>query len=143
MLPSMAMFALVTMLPTDLSAILSVIALSLHRQETNMLTVSQRDQLVTSLPRPTLPCWVTSITHVHCHCDGFGYKHKIGTSPYFYINQRHIHLRYLHPFWTPEYFTVPPHERKQGKLRQPRALKGFFVGYSYSRYLQPCQVWAC
>ena len=35
------------------------------------------------------------------------------------------------------YFTVPPHEGKQGKLGQPIALKGFFVGYSYSRYLQP------
>ena len=46
-----------------------------------------------------------------CHCDGFGYKHKIGTSPYFYLNQRHIHLKYLHPFWTPVYFTVPAHER--------------------------------
>ena len=73
-----------------------------------------------------------------CHCDGFGYKNKIGKSPYFYMNQRHIHLKYFHPFWTPVYFTVPPHERKQGKLGQPRALKGFFVGYSYSRYLQPC-----
>ena len=46
-----------------------------------------------------------------CHCDGFSYKHKIGTSPYFYLNQRHIHLKYLHPFWTPVYFTVPAHER--------------------------------
>ena len=33
---------------------------------------------------------------------------------------------------------MPPHERKQGKLGQPRALKGFFVGCSYSRYLQLC-----
>ena len=32
---------------------------------------------------------------------------------------------------------MSPHERKHGKLGQPRALKGFFVGYSYSRYLQP------
>ena len=71
-----------------------------------------------------------------CHCDGFGYKHKIGTSPYFYLNQRHIHLKYLHPFWTPVYFTVSAHERKQGKIGQARALKGFFVGYSYSKYLQ-------
>ena len=36
------------------------------------------------------------------------------------------------------YFTVPAHERKQGKLGQARALRGFFVGYSYSKYLQPC-----
>ena len=64
--------------------------------------------------------------------------HKIGTSPYFYVNQRHIHLKYLHPFWPPVYFTVPAHERKQGKLGQARALKGFFVGYSYAKYLQPC-----
>ena len=30
------------------------------------------------------------------------------------------------------YFTVPAHERKQGRLEQARALKGYFVGYSYS-----------
>ena len=36
------------------------------------------------------------------------------------------------------YFTVPAHERKQGKLGQARALKGFFVGYSYAKYHQPC-----
>ena len=36
------------------------------------------------------------------------------------------------------YFKVPAHERKQGKLGQARALRGFFVGYSYSKYLQPC-----
>ena len=87
------------------------------------------------------PCpqtfWPDAILYA-CHCDGFGYKNKIGTSPYFYINQRHIHLKYLHPFWTPVYFTVPAHERKQGKLGQARALKGFFVGYSYAKYLQPC-----
>ena len=89
----------------------------------------------------THPCpqtfWPDAILYA-CHCDGFGYKNKIGTSPYFYINQRHIHLKYLHPFWTPVYFTVPAHERKQGKLGQARALKGFFVGYSYAKYLQPC-----
>ena len=89
----------------------------------------------------THPCpqtfWPDAILYAY-HCDGFGYKHKIGTSPYFYINQRHIHLKYLHPFWTPVYFTVPAHERKQGKLGQARALKGLFVGYSYAKYLQPC-----
>ena len=36
------------------------------------------------------------------------------------------------------YYTIPPHERHGGKLGQARALKGYFVGYSYSRYLQPC-----
>ena len=36
------------------------------------------------------------------------------------------------------YFTVPAHERKQGKLGQARALKGFFVGYSSAKYLQLC-----
>ena len=51
---------------------------------------------------------------------------------------RHIEsLKYLHPYWTPVYFTVPAHERKQGKLEQAWALKGFFVGYSYAKYLQP------
>ena len=59
-------------------------------------------------------------------------------SPYFYLTQRHVHLKYLHPFWTPVYYTIPPHERHGGKLGQARALKGYFVGYSYSRYLQPC-----
>ena len=87
------------------------------------------------------PCpqtfWPDAILYA-CRCDGFGHKHKIGTSPYFYINQRHIHLKYLHPFWTLVYFTVPPHERSQGKLGHPKALKGFFVRYSYSRYHQPC-----
>ena len=29
-------------------------------------------------------------------------------------------------------------KENKAKLGQPRALKGFFVGYSYSRYLQPC-----
>ena len=36
------------------------------------------------------------------------------------------------------YSTVPAHERKQGKLGQARAFKEFFVGCSYSKYLQPC-----
>ena len=81
--------------------------------------------------------WPDAILYA-CHCDGFGYKHKIGTSPYFYINQQHIYLKYLHPFWTPVYFTVLAHERKQGKLGQARVMKGFFVDYSYSKYLQPC-----
>ena len=44
------------------------------------------------------PCpqtfWLDAILYA-CHCDGFEYKNKIGTSPHFYINQRHIHL---HPF---------------------------------------------
>ena len=87
------------------------------------------------------PCpqtyWPDAIQYA-CHCDGFGYKSKIGTSPYFYLTQRHVHLKYLHPFWTPVYYTIPPHERHGGKLGQARALKGYFVGYSYSRYLQPC-----
>ena len=87
------------------------------------------------------PCpqtfWPDAILYA-CHCDGFGYKHKIGTSPYFYINQRHIHLKYLHPFWTPVDFTVPAHERKQGKLGQAWALKRFFVEYSCAKYLQAC-----
>ena len=73
-----------------------------------------------------------------CHCDGFGYKSKIGTSPYFYLTKRHVHLKYLHPFWTPVYYTIPPHERHGGKLGQARAFKGYLVGYSYSKYLQPC-----
>ena len=50
------------------------------------------------------PCpktyWPDAIQYA-CHCDGFGYKSKIGTSPYFYLTQRHVHLKYLHPFWTP------------------------------------------
>ena len=73
-----------------------------------------------------------------CHCDGFRYKSKIGISLYFYLNQRHIRRKYLHPFWTPVYFTIPLHERKGGKLGQARALKGYFIGCSYSRYRQPC-----
>ena len=36
------------------------------------------------------------------------------------------------------YYTIPPHERHGGKLGQARALKGYFVEYSYSKYLQPC-----
>ena len=87
------------------------------------------------------PCpqtyWPDAIQYA-CHCDGFGYKSKIGTSPYFYLTQRHVHLKYLHPFWTPVYYTIPHHERHGGKLGQARALKGYFVGYSYSKYLQPC-----
>ena len=54
------------------------------------------------------------------------------------MNQRHLHLKYLHPFWTPVYFTIPPNERIGGKLGVARALKGYFVGYSYSKFLQPC-----
>ena len=87
------------------------------------------------------PCpqqfWPDAIEYA-CHSDGFGFKNKIGTSPYFYMNQRHVHLKYLHPFWTPEYFTIPPHERIGGKLGVARAPKGYFVGYSYSKFLQPC-----
>ena len=75
----------------------------------------------------THPCpqtfWPDAILYA-CHCDGFGYKNKIGTSPYFYINQRHIHLKYLHHFWTPVYFIVPAHERKQGKLGEARVADG-------------------
>ena len=58
---------------------------------------------------------------------GYSINHQVSILP-----------KYLHPFWTPVYFTVPAHERKQGKLGQARALKGFFVGYSYAKYLQPC-----
>ena len=87
------------------------------------------------------PCpqtyWPEAIQYA-CHCDGFGYKSKIGTSPYFYLTQRHVHLKYLHPFSTPVYYTIPPHQRHGDKLGQARALKGYFVGYSYSKYLQPC-----
>ena len=36
------------------------------------------------------------------------------------------------------YFTIPPNERIGGKLGVPRALKGYFVGYSYSKFQQPC-----
>ena len=36
------------------------------------------------------------------------------------------------------YYTIPPHERHGGKLGQARAFKGYLVGYSYSKYLQPC-----
>ena len=72
--------------------------------------------------KPTLLCSATSTTRAHqqhqqqfwpdaidyaCHSDGFGFKNKIDTSPYFYMNQRHVHLKYLHPFWTPVYFTIP------------------------------------
>ena len=50
------------------------------------------------------PCpqtyWPDAIQYA-CYCDGFGYKSKIGTSPYFYLTYRHVHLKYLHPFWTP------------------------------------------
>ena len=54
------------------------------------------------------------------------------------MNQRHVHLKYLHPFWTPVYSTIPPNERIGGKLGVARALKGYLVGYSYSKFLQPC-----
>ena len=40
------------------------------------------------------------------------------------------------------YYTIPPHECHGGKLGQARALKGYFVGYSYSKYLQPCNLFA-
>ena len=50
------------------------------------------------------PCpqqfWPDAIEYA-CHSDGFGFKNKIDTSPYFYMIQRHVHLKYLHPFWTP------------------------------------------
>ena len=54
------------------------------------------------------------------------------------MNQCHVHLKYLHPFWTPVHFTIPPNERIGGRLGVARALKGYFVGYSYSKFLQPC-----
>ena len=54
------------------------------------------------------------------------------------MKKRHLHLKYLHPFWTPVYFTIPPNERIGGKLGVARALKGYFVGYSYFKFLQPC-----
>ena len=87
------------------------------------------------------PCpqqfWPDAIEYA-CHSVGFGFKNEIGTSPYFYMNQRHVHLKYLHPFWTPVYFTIPPNERIGGKLGVTRALRGNFIGYSYSKFLQPC-----
>ena len=73
-------------------------------------------------PRPR-QFWPDAIEYA-CHSDGFGFKNKIGASPYFYMNQRHVHLKYLHPFWTPVYFTIPPNERIGGKLGVARALKG-------------------
>ena len=39
---------------------------------------------------------------------------------------------------TPVYFTIPPNERLGGKLGVVLALKGYFVGYSYFKLLQPC-----
>ena len=57
--------------------------------------------------------WPDAIEYA-CHNDGFRFKNKIGTSPYFYMNQRHAHLKYLHPFWTPVYVTIPPSERIRG-----------------------------
>ena len=96
---------------------------------------------VAMLGNITNPCpqqvWTDAIEYA-CHSDDFGLKNKIGTSPYLYINQRHVHLKYLHPFWTPIYFTIPPNERIGSKLGVARALKGYFVGYSYSKFLQPC-----
>ena len=80
----------------------------------------------------------TDVIEYACHSEGFGFKNMIGTSPYFYMNQRHVHLKYLHPFWMPIYFTIPPNERIAGKLGGARALKDYFVGYSYSNFLQPC-----
>lgn len=48
---------------------------------------------------------------------------------FFYLNQRHIHLKYLHPFWTPHYFTILPYIHKVNKLGQARAWpNGCFVG---------------
>ena len=45
------------------------------------------------------PCpqqfWPDAIEYA-CHSDGSGFKNKIGTSPYFYMNQRHVHLNYLY-----------------------------------------------
>ena len=41
------------------------------------------------------PCpqqfWPDVIEYAY-HSDGFGFKNKMGTSPYFYMNQRHVHL---------------------------------------------------
>ena len=68
--------------------------------------------------------------NISSHCDGFEYKSKIGKSLYFHIKKRRINLK--------NHFTVPAHERRQCKLRQARAVKGFFVGYSYSKFLQSC-----
>ena len=40
------------------------------------------------------PCpqkfWSDAIEYA-CHSDGLGFKNKIGTSPYFYMDQRHVH----------------------------------------------------
>ena len=54
------------------------------------------------------------------------------------MNQCHVHPKYLHPFWMPVYFTIPPNERIGGKLGLARVLKGYIVGYSYSNFLQLC-----
>ena len=81
--------------------------------------------------------WQDAIEYA-CHSDGFGFKNKIGTLPYFFMNKRHVHLKYLHPFWTPVYFTIPPNERIDDKLGVVRSLKGYFVSYSYSKFLQLC-----
>ena len=51
---------------------------------------------------PCPPTFCLDAVFYTCH-NGFGCKRKIGTSPYFYINQRHIHLEYLHSIWTPVY----------------------------------------
>ena len=87
------------------------------------------------------PCpqtyWPDATQYV-CHCDGLGYGSKVGTSPYFYLTRRHVYFKYLHPFWTPVYFIITPHERHEGKLGQAPALKEYSVGYSNSKYLQPC-----
>ena len=80
------------------------------------------------------PCpqtfWPEAIEYA-CYSDGFGSKNEIRTSSYFFLTQRHVHLKYMHPFWTPVYFTIPHHERIGGKPSVSRALKGYFIGYKF------------
>ena len=72
-----------------------------------------------------------------CITQAFNYHKAIHTSPYHLITGKHVAVKYLHAFWTPCYVHIATSDR-DGKIGFPRAYKARFVGYDFSRTLEPC-----
>lgn len=105
--------------------------------ERSVGTISAKCNLAMIAPQPHVPhkYWTLAFDYV-CITAAFNFHRKIGTSPYFAITQSHVNVKHLHPFWSKCYVYIAPEDRK-GKVGYPRAYKARFVGYDFTRTLEP------
>ena len=64
----------------------------------------------------------------------FNYSKEIDTSPYNYITDHHIDIKYLHSFFAVCYMHIPLKDRTS-KLPARRAQRCRFLAYSYTTIL--------